>query len=261
MNVEVAVNPSRQACIHGSLVWPAFLCFQGGQHDPPCVVDFLEAASDLQLGKISSDELDGAPAARPSARCEIAGRGQERIGAPRHPPQLSASCLLRAGRSCRRADGILIAAASRARDLSQSRRATRHAAGIKKLGHTAQLVDRAVDRHGTNAFLEFCHIPINSVGGHIARSLGIAVNTFKALHMIEEISIAPGKISARDVLEMRCGAPSPQAFGRPARGGPGRTRSACGHWSNGRDRTFWRDLADADGTTGFFEGVCDMTRS
>jgi hypothetical protein len=53
------------------------------------------------------------------------------------------------------------------------------------------------------------HIPINPIGGHIARSLGIAVNTLQALHIIEEISIAPGKISARDVLEMRCGAPCP----------------------------------------------------
>src|SRR5262249_27372161 len=93
----------------------------------------------------------------------------------------------------------------------------------KQLGHAAQFVDRAIDCHRADTSLQFCEVTIDPIGGHIAGGLGIAVNTFHSFNVVEEVSIAPDKVAASDVLHMGCGAPSPQAFGRPARAGPGRT--------------------------------------
>ena len=52
---------------------------------------------------------------------------------------------------------------------------------------------------------------------------GAAVESFNAMNVVEEVSVAPRKVVASDLLHVGRGASSPKPFGRSAGGHPGRT--------------------------------------
>jgi hypothetical protein len=73
----------------------------------------------------------------------------------------------------------------------------------------------------TDPRLEFQDIALDPIGGHEGGGPGLEIETFGALNVVKEISVAPGKVAARDGPHVGCGTASSEAFGGPAGGGPG----------------------------------------
>jgi hypothetical protein len=85
-----------------------------------------------------------------------------------------------------------------------------------KLRRAPELVNRAVDRHRANAPLELVNIGFNIAGGHVRGGHCIHMKQLPSVQEVQEVAVPPGKIIARNRLEMGGAAAALEALGRLA---------------------------------------------
>ena len=92
--------------------------------------------------------------------------------------------------------------ATSARSLPISASQVKSRPGAMYLGGTPQLADRAMDRHGAHAVLQFGEVGVDIVGRHIRRSRFVWLEQAAPVEKIQKAAVVPSVIVARDRLEM-----------------------------------------------------------